>query len=559
MFRFPMQTQAHISVSASSSTYANEQNHRSTLKISIKTVSTKPLTEKLQALAERYRRLSDTVKGISSTTRRSSSSSVSEETHPESSTNTTQKGQGSHSNTASESCQSSVSSEMSSRTSSQEDLSSLSGNESDSVFIDVEATSTSVTKSVVVIPPAPPLPTSLSAVSEQSGDIPPAPPLPSASIPVAPPLPQQTVQVKMAVTTHTDNARSQLMEQIRAGVKLKPVSASSVKKSPTDTHTQLMQELLGGGTKLRKTSSEDIPLPPPLPKADTAKSEGGRNALLSEIGTFDKSRLRKTGKAEHANTAAMSNPANQSKQHANIGELLLSDDLLQTCIHLSADELDALSKTAANYLVTAAEVDIKQVVTEATRHFTHVDILKTGLQYESGYVRAFCEELLKYADCYKEADIISPESPKGPKTSVIDVAIKRLESGRSRLFSTENQKGARELKKGEAILESAIKAARAAMTDNEKSALMADNVKQATFNILCELPWMEGFETQNGKAACNALRSAFFAAVSAGDNAKDDIANFMKDNLANGFSNYTFTGLSARLAKLEAQLAKLAG
>ncbi|WP_158161061.1 WH2 domain-containing protein [Grimontia hollisae] len=548
MFKITPQTQMNVVASA-----VDSHTQRTMLKISIRSVTTKPLTQKLQNLAEKYRRFSDVAKEDAAAKRRTSSSSATGAQHPGSSTNATQ-------NTDSESRRSSVSSKISSRTSSRDDLSSLSGSESDSVFVDVEPISASATNTTVAIPPAPPLPASLSAVSQQPGDIPPAPPLPSAVIPAPPELPKQRVQMKMTVTTNTDDPRSKLMEQIRVGVMLRPASQIlPAEKSPTDTHSQLMVELLSGGAKLKRTSSSDIPPPPPLPMANTEKSEGGRNALLSEISKFSKDRLRKTGSTESINTKGIEQPTDKSMQNDDIATLLLTDDLLSKCARLSESDLDALSKAAANYLVAAAEVDIRQAVIDATRKFTHVEVLKTGLQYESAYVRAFCEEILKYGDCYKEADISSPESPRGPKSSVIETALKRLDGGRSRLFSAENKNGTRELKKGEAILESAIKAARAAMTDEEKSALLSNNIKSATFSILCELPFMEGFSEQNGKAAFSALRRDFFAAFTSGGNAQEDITRFMRDNFENGFSSYTFSGLSDRLARLEAQLAKLVG
>lgn len=548
MFKITPQTQMNVVASA-----VDSHTQRTMLKISIRSVTTKPLTQKLQNLAEKYRRFSDVAKEDAAAKRRTSSSSATGAQHPGSSTNATQ-------NTDSESRRSSVSSKISSRTSSRDDLSSLSGSESDSVFVDVEPISASATNTTVAIPPAPPLPASLSAVSQQPGDIPPAPPLPSAVIPAPPELPKQRVQMKMTVTTNTDDPRSKLMEQIRVGVMLRPASQIlPAEKSPTDTHSQLMVELLSGGAKLKRTSSSDIPPPPPLPMANTEKSEGGRNALLSEISNFSKDRLRKTGSTESINTTDIKQPTDKSMQNDNIAELLLTDDLLSKCARLSETELDTLSKAAADYLVKAADIDIKQAVLNATRRFSHVDLLKAGLQYEAEYVQAFCKEILKYDDCYKEADISSPESPKGPKASVIETAIKRLEGGRSRLFSTENEKGIRELKNGDAILESAIKAARGTMTEEQKSTMLADNIKSETCKILFEMPFMEGFSEQNGKAAFSALRRDFFAAFTSGGNAKEDIARFMRDNFANGFSSYTYAGLTTRLAALEAKLAQLVG
>lgn len=238
-------------------------------------------------------------------------------------------------------------------------------------------------------------------------------------------------------------------------------------------------------------------------------------------------------------------------------DLLLSDEMFNLSPKLSETELNTLADSLADYLFKAADIDWMQVIAEQTKGSTQATSLKSQLEQAPEYVKAFCDEILKFPDCYKSADVASPESPKAGPSSVIDVALKRLQAGRNRLFSTIDAKGTNELKKGEAILESAINAARSVMTAEQKSALLSSNVKSATFKVFSELPCMEGFAEQNGKAAFNALRLAFYSSIQSGDTAQQDIARFMKENLAMGFSGYSYLGLTSRVAQLEAQLAAL--
>ncbi|ANB97495.1 WH2 domain-containing protein [Vibrio parahaemolyticus] len=385
---------------------------------------------------------------------------------------------------------------------------------------------------------------------KHESSIPPAPPLPGAT-PPTPPLNLSKGAPKSSSDSldSVNENHSKLMEQIRQGVKLKSATKSlSADKSSADTHSKLMEELLTGGTKLKKVAISEIPAPPPLPSASTSKYPDSRNALLSEIAGFSKDRLRKTGSSETLNSSQ-----SKEQESSKPTELLLSEDLFKQSSTLSELELNDLASKLADYMLQAAEINWLQVISEKTRGFTTADMAKS----EHKYVQAFCGEILKYPDCYKSADVASPESPKSGGHSVVDVALKRLQAGRERLFTTTDTKGNRELKKGEAILESAINAARKAMSAEEKSTLLSNNVKSATFKVFYELPCMEGFAEQNGKAAFNSLRSAFYSAVKNKNTAKQDITNFMKDNLRVGFSGYSYQGLTNRVAQLEAQLAAL--
>ncbi|HHE0548382.1 TPA: WH2 domain-containing protein [Vibrio parahaemolyticus] len=484
---------------------SSETTQRLSVKISIKSICNKSICKTLHSLADKCHRFSKEIKERSANQR------------------------GTLSKTELNSSQSSVMSDALTPSSSHDDLATINLKSQNSAAT-FESTVELSIKHESSIPPAPPLP----------GAIPPAPPLN---------LSKGAPKSSSDSLDSVNENHSKLMEQIRQGVKLKSATKSlSADKSSADTHSKLMEELLTGGTKLKKVATSDIPAPPPLPSASTSKSPDSRNALLSEIAGFSKDRLRKTGSSETLNSSQ-----SKEQESSKPTELLLSEDLFKQSSRLSESELNDLASTLADYMLQAAEIDWLQVISEKTRGFTTADMAKS----EHKYVQAFCGEILKYPDCYKSADVASPESPKSGGHSVVDVALKRLQAGRERLFTTTDTKGNRELKKGEAILESAINAARKAMSDEEKSTLLSNNVTSATFKVFCELPCMEGFAEQNGKAAFNSLRSAFYSAVKNQNAAKQDITNFMKDNLRAGFSGYSYQGLTNRVAQLEAQLAAL--
>ncbi|MGT3850001.1 WH2 domain-containing protein [Vibrio cholerae] len=499
-----------------------EVTQRSSLKISIKSICNKSLSKKLQSLAEKCRRFSQEFKehatnkkslGDQPTSVRSSSLTKSESEL------------GSARSLASDDTQSLTSSQM--------DLTKVNLEDNDSVFITLESSSEVAVKTAASIPPAPPLP--------QAGNI-----------PEAPELPRQKTAVESRMST---DSRSKLMEEIRQGVKLRSTPKSPAgTNSAVDAHSKLMQELLTSGNQLKKVNPSDIPVPPPLPAALGHKPTDGRNALLSEISGFSKDRLRKTGSQE---SLAQKQELQKSENVDHSYGLLLSEEMFSLGAKLTESELVKLADTLSEYLFKAADIDWTQVISEQTRNLTQKSMLEGELESTPKYVQAFCQELLKFPDCYKSADVISAESSSSNSASIIEVALKRLQAGRSRLFSTTDAKGTKELKKGDAILESAMSAARAAMSAEEKSALLAGSVKSATFQVFCELPCMEGFTEQNGKAALSALRSAFYQSISSTETAQQDIAKFIKENLASGFSRYQYLGLSSRIAELEAQLAAL--
>ncbi|EJL6413101.1 TPA: WH2 domain-containing protein [Vibrio cholerae] len=527
MFKISVSQQANVMSTSDTA-------QRSSLKISIKSICNKSLSKKLHTLAEKCRRFSQELK----------EHTASKKQIVEQATTTVRDSSLTKSDSELGSSRSLLTSDVLSSSSSHEDLTAVNLEDNDSVFVTIESSSELIVKQDGSIPPAPPLP----------GNIPPAPPLPSAgNIPAAPGLPKQKATTESVAQT-SDN-RSKLMEEIRQGVKLRATpKSSSTEKSASDPHSKLMKELINHGAQLKKVSTSDIPVPPPLPAAFASKPTDGRSALLSEIAGFSKDRLRKAGSSETMN---VSQPTVAESSMPEAYDLLLSDEMFNLSPKLSEAELNTLADSLADYLFKAADIDWMQVIAEQTKGSTQATSLKSQLEQAPEYVKAFCDEILKFPDCYKSADVASPESPKAGPSSVIDVALKRLQAGRNRLFSTIDAKGTNELKKGEAILESAINAARSVMTAEQKSALLSSNVKSATFKVFSELPCMEGFAEQNGKAAFNALRLAFYSSIQSGDTAQQDIARFMKENLAMGFSGYSYLGLTSRVAQLEAQLAAL--
>lgn len=527
MFKISVSQQANVMSTSDTA-------QRSSLKISIKSICNKSLSKKLHTLAEKCRRFSQELK----------EHTASKKQIVEQATTTVRESSLTKSDSELGSSRSLLTSDVLSSSSSHEDLTAVNLEDNDSVFVTIESSSELIVKQDGSIPPAPLLP----------GNIPPAPPLPSAgNIPTAPGLPKQKATTESVAQT-SDN-RSKLMEEIRQGVKLRATPKSPAgTNSAVDAHSKLMQELLTSGNQLKKVNPSDIPVPPPLPAALGHKPTDGRNALLSEISGFSKDRLRKTGSQE---SLAQKQELQKSENVDHSYGLLLSEEMFSLGAKLTESELVKLADTLSEYLFKAADIDWTQVISEQTRNLTQKSILEGELESTPKYVQAFCQELLKFPDCYKSADVISAESSSSNSASIIEVALKRLQAGRSRLFSTTDAKGTKELKKGDAILESAMSAARAAMSAEEKSALLAGSVKSATFQVFCELPCMEGFTEQNGKAALSALRSAFYQSISSTETAQQDIAKFIKENLASGFSRYQYLGLSSRIAELEAQLAAL--
>ncbi|EJG0300415.1 hypothetical protein DFX34_RS21900 [Vibrio parahaemolyticus] len=397
------------------------------------------------------------------------------------------------------------------------------------------------------------LPTPLSGASntKEKESAPPAPP--------APPAPQPEKDVKVNKSQMQNKAeqslnRSQLMEEIRAGVKLKPIvpQAENKKASP---ETELMKEIRSKAKEFsdnRRPSNDgsDIPPPPPLPKATTAKQPGeGRDQLLAEINSFSHTLLKKTGRREEAEST--------TTKHVESSQVdIFSDSLMQSAQKIDSDSLLQISENISQYLTAAMQVDWQKVMKSELKGLTSTSDLEKALTDKPQYLQVMWTEISKYPDVYKQADVVSDESPKHKSgRDIVEVAMTRLSGSPHRIFRSDSKLGQVELKSAQSILESMEQKASQSLPNEDKLKLLGDGYKDALFKAFCELPCMEGFEQQNGKVAVQKLKSAFCSSIESTESAQQNICTFMHQHLANGFQSFTFSGLEARLKELEAALA----
>ncbi len=378
------------------------------------------------------------------------------------------------------------------------------------------------------------------------------------SAPPAPPAPQLEKEVKANKSQIQNKAeqsnRSQLMEEIRAGVKLKPTvpQAENKKASP---ETELMKEIRSKAKEFsdnRRPSNDgsDIPPPPPLPKATTAKQPGeGRDQLLAEISSFSQTLLKKTGRLEKA--------VSTTTKHAEPSQVdIFSDSLMQSAQKVAPDSLLKISENISQYLTAAMQVDWQKVMKSELKGLTSTSALEQALTDKPQYLQVMWTEISKYPDVYKQADVVSDESPKHKSgRDIVEVAMTRLSGSPHRIFRSDSKLGQVELKSAQSILESMAQKASQALPNEDKLKLLGNGYKDALFKAFCELPCMEGFEQQNGKVAVQKLKSAFYSSIESTESAQQNICAFMHQHLANGFQSFTFSGLEARLKELEAALA----
>ncbi|EJG1561893.1 hypothetical protein CI584_RS09520 [Vibrio parahaemolyticus] len=398
------------------------------------------------------------------------------------------------------------------------------------------------------------LPTALSGSSntKEKESAPPAPP--------APPAPQPEKEVKANKSQMQNKAeqsnRSQLMEEIRAGVKLKPTVPQAENKK-TSPETELMKEIRTKAKAFsdnRRPSNDgsDIPPPPPppLPKATTAKQSGeGRDQLLAEISSFSHTLLKKTGRLEKA--------VSTTTKHAEPSQVdIFSDSLMQSAQKVAPDSLLQISENISQYLTAAMQVDWQKVMKSELKGLTSTSALEKVLTDKPQYLQVMWTEISKYPDVYKQADVVSDESPKHKSgRDIVEVAMTRLSGSPHRIFRSDSKLGQVELKSAQSILESMAQKASQSLPNEDKLKLLGNGYKDALFKAFCELPCMEGFEQQNGKVAVQKLKSAFCSSIESTESAQQNLCKFMNQHLANGFQSFTFSGLEARLKELEAALA----
>ncbi|EGQ9864476.1 WH2 domain-containing protein [Vibrio parahaemolyticus] len=344
------------------------------------------------------------------------------------------------------------------------------------------------------------------------------------------------------------------MEEIRAGVKLKPTVPQAENKK-TSPETELMKEIRTKAKEFsdnRRPSNDgsDIPPPPPLPKATTAKLPGeGRDQLLAEISSFSQTLLKKTGRLEKA--------VSTTTKHAEPSQVdIFSDSLMQSAQKVAPDSLLKISENISQYLTAAMQVDWQKVMKSELKGLTSTSALEQALTDKPQYLQVMWTEISKYPDVYKQADVVSDESPKHKSgRDIVEVAMTRLSGSPHRIFRSDSKLGQVELKSAQSILESMAHKASQSLPNEEKLKLLGNGYKDALFKAFCELPCMEGFEQQNGKVAVQKLKSAFCSSIESTESAQQNICVFMHQHLANGFQSFTFSGLEARLKELEAALA----
>lgn len=374
----------------------------------------------------------------------------------------------------------------------------------------------------------------------------------------APPAPQPEKELKANKSQIQNKAeqsnRSQLMEEIRAGVKLKPTVPQAENKK-TSPETELMKEIRTKAKAFsdnRRPSNDgsDIPPPPPLPKATTAKQSGeGRDQLLAEISSFSHTLLKKTGRLEKA--------VSTTTKHAEPSQVdIFSDSLMQSAQKVAPDSLLQISENISQYLTAAMQVDWQKVMKSELKGLTSTSALEKVLTDKPQYLQVMWTEISKYPDVYKQADVVSDESPKHKSgRDIVEVAMTRLSGSPHRIFRSDSKLGQVELKSAQSILESMAQKASQSLPNEDKLKLLGNGYKDALFKAFCELPCMEGFEQQNGKVAVQKLKSAFCSSIESTESAQQNLCKFMNQHLANGFQSFTFSGLEARLKELEAALA----
>ncbi|WP_238136475.1 WH2 domain-containing protein [Vibrio parahaemolyticus] len=230
----------------------------------------------------------------------------------------------------------------------------------------------------------------------------------------APPAPQPEKEVKANKSQMQNKAeqsnRSQLMEEIRAGVKLKPTVPQAENKK-TSPETELMKEIRTKAKAFsdnRRPSNDgsDIPPPPPppLPKATTAKQSGeGRDQLLAEISSFSHTLLKKTGRLEKA--------VSTTTKHAEPSQVdIFSDSLMQSAQKVAPDSLLQISENISQYLTAAMQVDWQKVMKSELKGLTSTSALEKVLTDKPQYLQVMWTEISKYPDVYKQADVVSDES-----------------------------------------------------------------------------------------------------------------------------------------------------
>lgn len=287
--------------------------------------------------------------------------------------------------------------------------------------------------------------------------------------------------------------------------------------------------------------------PPPPPKSSSSPSTI-RNDLLNQIQKFDRKNLR--------NTDASSSMASNESTHTS--DLLLSDKLLETAPEMDVQQRRELCNDISNYIVKAMSVDWIQIVRNELANYSDMNAVEDAVKNMPKPIQKFWNEVKRFPDLWKKPDAESDQVFKGSKgKGLIAEGMRRLNSGKDGTFNSDKTKGATEIKKGEYILESACRLANESATNEEKKTYLANNYKNSAFQVLTEMPFMEGFKAKIGNDAMQQLTQDFMDRMDSIDHLESNLSSFLSENLINGFSSYTYHGQSQQIAALLQQIAKL--
>ncbi|MBS0045185.1 actin-binding protein [Shewanella sp. M16] len=348
-------------------------------------------------------------------------------------------------------------------------------------------------------------------------------------------------------------SQSPLLEAIR----LRPV-LKKVQDSKDCLLTQRPEKTVGLDKTFPVISnmSDNVPPPPPppppapilpftsAPKASSAQSTGGKDALFTAISTFDIGKLKKTG------IAADILPTSAKQE---LIDEIYSDELLKTAPCMDENSREVLCQQISDYIVSAMEVDWEGILLEQFGMYADIDTLETAMKGQTESISSYWAEVKRFPDLWKQADVVSDLPFVTKRKGVIAEVMNRLNSGQNRLFRSDNTRGANEMKKGEAIQEGARRIANQRMTGEEKLNLLDKNYHQAALNVLTEMPFMEDFAVKNGKDAITKLEKQFIASIHSSESLKTDISIFLAPHMKTGFADFSFLRQEA-LVKKQADL-----
>lgn len=376
----------------------------------------------------------------------------------------------------------------------------------------------------------------------------------------------RSVTVDQKVRPVTNNSDRPFLQEIANSPVLKKIQDARVGISSHSAAQLTVQAEIQPQATLAMTSDTLLPPPPPPPPplpplvqnqpvnvmaCMAAQSDAGKNALLNAITGFNKSNLKKAT-VESKNAESLVPAARQQ-----LVDALYSDELLKTAPGMNGAVRAELCAQMSDHIVSAMEVDWEKMLLEQYGSYKDISTLETAIKGQAESIASYWAEVKRFPDLWKQADVVSDQPSQAELKGVVAVAINRLNAGKNGVFGSDYTRGAKEMKKGEAILESARRLANQHVTSDEKLHLLGNNYRQAAFNVLMEMPFMEGFAAKNGKDALAKLEKQFTASIHGADTLKTDVSTFLATHMQNGFVDFTFSGQEALVIKQTALINEL--